>query len=123
MGPASSHRSKMQVFRTARIAKLLPAAALKPTCSFAPLSATIPRTVPMMKREAGTGVIAAGLAITGVGTSTVGVGLIFGGLVQAMARNPSMKEDLFTYALIGIGMVEFFAIIVALIAGLLLYSE
>merc|ERR1712060_643533 len=97
---------------TARVARLLPAAALKPTAFIAPLSATIPQVglgSPMMKRDAGTGVIAAGLAITGVGTSTVGVGLIFGGLVQAMARNPSMKEDLFTYALIGIGMVEFFA--------------
>merc|ERR1712061_843617 len=115
-----------QALRTVRVARLLPTAAFKPMRFTAPLSAVVEQVsfgAPIVKRDAGTGVIAAGLAITGVGTSTVGVGLIFGGLVQAMARNPSMKEDLFTYALIGIGMVEFFAIIVALIAGLLLYSE
>lgn len=39
------------------------------------------------------------------------------------ARNPSMKEDLFTYTLIGMGFLEFLAIVVILIAGLLLYSE
>merc|ERR1711953_1228519 len=111
-----------QALRVARLASIVPSASLKK--STVPLAAVACRTLPMLQqRNAGTGVIAAGLAITGVGTSTVGVGLIFGGLVQAMARNPAFKEDLFTYALIGIGMIEFFAILVALIAGLLLYSE
>merc|ERR1712048_692552 len=111
----------MQALRLARVASIVPSAALK---NSAPLAATACRTLPVLQqRNAGTGVIAAGLAITGVGTSTVGVGLIFGGLVQAMARNPAFKEDLFTYALIGIGMIEFFAILVILFAGLLLYSE
>mmetsp|Transcript_55335 Transcript_55335/g.179442 ORF Transcript_55335/g.179442 Transcript_55335/m.179442 type:complete len:142 (+) Transcript_55335:253-678(+) len=44
-------------------------------------------------------------------------------LCAALARNPSMKEDLFTYTLIGMGFLEFLAIVVILIAGLLLYSE
>merc|ERR1712187_80120 len=112
-----------QSMRLGRLAKIVPAAALRQTTT-APMVATASRTLPVLQqRNAGTGVIAAGLAITGVGTSTVGVGLIFGGLVQAMARNPAFKEDLFTYALIGIGMIEFFAILVILCAGLVLYSE
>jgi len=34
-----------------------------------------------------------------------------------------MKEDLFTYTLIGLGFVEFFAIVVLLFSLMLLYSE
>ena len=52
-----------------------------------------------------------------------GIGQLFAALVVGMARNPSMKEDLFTYTLIGMGFLEFLAIVVILVAGLLLYSE
>ena len=52
-----------------------------------------------------------------------GIGQLFAALVVGMAKNPSMKEDLFTYTLIGMGFLEFLAIFVILIAGLLLYSE
>ena len=36
---------------------------------------------------------------------------------------PSMRDDLFTYTLVGIGFLEFLAIVVILFAMLLLYSE
>jgi len=58
-----------------------------------------------------------------VGGCAQGIGQLFAALVVGMARNPSMKEDLFTYTLIGMGFLEFLAIVVILIAGLLLYSE
>mmetsp|Transcript_99404 Transcript_99404/g.172548 ORF Transcript_99404/g.172548 Transcript_99404/m.172548 type:complete len:126 (-) Transcript_99404:53-430(-) len=125
----------MQALRTVRMANLLPAAALRPSglaCRtfVAPsLQVNMPvqqqkeASAMVVKRNAGASAIAAGIAISGVGMSTVGVGLIFSGLVQGMARNFAYKDDLFTYALIGMGIVEFFAIVTILFAGLLLYSE
>ena len=37
-------------------------------------------------------------------------------LVVSMGRNPSMKDDLFMYTLIGMGFLEFLAIVVILVA-------
>mmetsp|Transcript_69366 Transcript_69366/g.120182 ORF Transcript_69366/g.120182 Transcript_69366/m.120182 type:complete len:130 (-) Transcript_69366:52-441(-) len=129
----------MQALRTARMITLLPASAVRhssATCRtlVAPAlqiytpsqklaEAQVGLGAPVSKRNAGASAIAAGIAISGVGMSTVGVGLIFSGLVQGMARNFAYKDDLFTYALIGMGIVEFFAIVTILFAGLLLYSE
>merc|ERR1719491_2035213 len=111
--------------------KMLPVAALRPGVGARAFVAPALQTnmavqqqiTETQKRNAGASAIAAGIAISGVGMSTVGVGLIFSGLVQGMARNFAYKDDLFTYALIGMGIVEFFAIVTILFAGLLLYSE
>jgi F-type H+-transporting ATPase subunit c len=40
-----------------------------------------------------------------------------------MARNPSMKDDLFTMTMVGLGFVELMAIVCILFAVMLLYSE
>jgi len=78
---------------------------------------------PFAKRHAGVSVLGCAIAMVAVGGCAQGIGQLFAALVVGMARNPSMKEDLFTYTLIGMGFLEFLAIVVILIAGLLLYSE
>merc|ERR1712070_1367766 len=78
---------------------------------------------PLNKRNAGVSVLGCAIAMVAVGGCAQGIGQLFAALVVGMARNPSMKEDLFTYTLIGMGFLEFLAIVVILIAGLLLYSE
>mmetsp|Transcript_44620 Transcript_44620/g.138097 ORF Transcript_44620/g.138097 Transcript_44620/m.138097 type:complete len:130 (-) Transcript_44620:73-462(-) len=78
---------------------------------------------PLSKRNAGVSVLGCAIAMVAVGGCAQGIGQLFAALVVGMARNPSMKEDLFTYTLIGMGFLEFLAIVVILIAGLLLYSE
>merc|ERR1712062_80375 len=78
---------------------------------------------PLSKRNAGVSVLGAAIAVAGLGGGTVGVGLIFAALIVGTARNPSMKEDLVTYTFMGLAFVEFFAIIMVLAFGLLLYSE
>merc|ERR1711971_248671 len=78
---------------------------------------------PLCKRNAGVSVLGCAIAMVAVGGCAQGIGQLFAALVVGMARNPSMKEDLFTYTLIGMGFLEFLAIVVILIAGLLLYSE
>eukprot|EP00933_Yihiella_yeosuensis_P014153 TRINITY_DN1278_c0_g4_i1.p2 TRINITY_DN1278_c0_g4~~TRINITY_DN1278_c0_g4_i1.p2 ORF type:complete len:134 (+),score=34.53 TRINITY_DN1278_c0_g4_i1:79-480(+) len=77
----------------------------------------------LTKRNAGVSVLGCAIAMVAVGGCAQGIGQLFAALVVGMARNPSMKEDLFTYTLIGMGFLEFLAIVVILIAGLLLYSE
>merc|ERR1711869_154077 len=74
-------------------------------------------------RNAGVSVLGCAIAMVAVGGCAGGIGQLFAALVVGIARNPSMKEDLFTYTLIGMGFLEFLAIVVILIAMLLLYSE
>merc|ERR1711971_922645 len=78
---------------------------------------------PLAKRHAGVSVLGCAVAMVAVGGCAQGIGQLFAALVVGMARNPSMKEDLFTYTLIGMGFLEFLAIVVIMMAGLLLYSE
>eukprot|EP00416_Gambierdiscus_australes_P041650 CAMPEP_0171104324 /NCGR_PEP_ID=MMETSP0766_2-20121228/60421_1 /TAXON_ID=439317 /ORGANISM="Gambierdiscus australes, Strain CAWD 149" /LENGTH=120 /DNA_ID=CAMNT_0011564933 /DNA_START=58 /DNA_END=420 /DNA_ORIENTATION=+ len=120
----------MSVLRAARAAHSLPSALTGLRVS--PLSAALPSIKhivpnglgePMGKRNAGVSVLGCAIAMVAVGGCAQGIGQLFAALVVGMARNPSMKEDLFTYTLIGMGFLEFLAIVVILIAGLLLYSE
>nr|ABI14388.1 ATP synthase F0 subunit C [Karlodinium veneficum] len=78
---------------------------------------------PLSKRNAGVSVLGCAITMVAVGGCAQGIGQLFAALVVGMARNPSMKEDLFTYTLIGMGFLEFLAIVVIMMAGLLLYSE
>merc|ERR550514_1819670 len=82
-----------------------------------------PMGVQLGARNAGVSVLGCAIAMVAVGGCGVGTGQLFAALVVGIARNPSMKEDLFTYTLIGMGFLEFLAIVVILIAMLLLYSE
>eukprot|EP00411_Alexandrium_monilatum_P032481 CAMPEP_0175354540 /NCGR_PEP_ID=MMETSP0095-20121207/13008_1 /TAXON_ID=311494 /ORGANISM="Alexandrium monilatum, Strain CCMP3105" /LENGTH=115 /DNA_ID=CAMNT_0016652187 /DNA_START=76 /DNA_END=420 /DNA_ORIENTATION=+ len=58
---------------------------------------------PLGKRHAGVSVLGCAIAMVAVGGCAQGIGQLFAALVVGMARNPSMKEDLFTYTLIGMG--------------------
>merc|ERR1719316_2561969 len=117
------------MFQVSRAARILPAAAPQLT-KFLSSPAVRPATIvpaglgaPTSKRNAGVSVLGCAIAMVAVGGCAQGIGQLFAALVVGMARNPSMKEDLFTYTLIGMGFLEFLAIVVILIAGLLLYSE
>merc|ERR1719270_2288381 len=55
----------------------------------------------MSKRHAGVSVLGCAIAMVAVGGCAQGIGQLFAALVVGMARNPSMKEDLFTYTLTG----------------------
>merc|ERR1719148_435092 len=114
-----------------RAARLLPAACRAPIspvlgAGCAPLGeklAPVGLGAQMVTRNAGVGVLSAGIAVNGVGLCALGLGILFHGLVSGIARNPALKEDLMVYAMIGVGMVEFFAIVILLLSGLLLYTK
>jgi F-type H+-transporting ATPase subunit c len=43
------------------------------------------------------------LKVAGAG---VGIGLVFGSLIEATARNPSLRPQLFAYAILGFALAE-----------------
>eukprot|EP00921_Rhytidocystis_pertsovi_P005322 GHVQ01009194.1.p1 GENE.GHVQ01009194.1~~GHVQ01009194.1.p1 ORF type:complete len:188 (-),score=34.63 GHVQ01009194.1:1270-1833(-) len=72
--------------------------------------------------EGGVATLAAAIALMSVGGCGQGIGALFAALVSGTARNPSIKEELFTYTLIGMGFLEFLSIVCVLFAAVLLYS-
>ncbi|CDJ51414.1 ATP synthase lipid-binding protein, putative [Eimeria brunetti] len=79
----------------------------------------LPRAV---RHEAGVAALSAAVALASVGGVAQGIGSLFAALVSGTARNPSIKEDLFTYTLIGMGFLEFLGIICVMMSAVLLYS-
>jgi F-type H+-transporting ATPase subunit c len=67
-------------------------------------------------------IIGAGIATIGVAGSGAGIGTVFAGLINAYARNPSLKQQLFTYAIMGFALSEAIALFALMIAFLLLYA-
>ncbi|VDP04425.1 unnamed protein product [Soboliphyme baturini] len=66
--------------------------------------------------------IGAGAATAGMAGSGAGIGTIFGSLVIAYARNPALKNNLFSYAILGFALSEAIGLFAMLIAFMLLYA-
>ena len=66
--------------------------------------------------------IGAGAATIGVAGSGVGVGIVFAGLIQGYSRNPSLKQQLFSYAILGFALSEAVALFALMIAFLILFT-
>jgi F-type H+-transporting ATPase subunit c len=47
-----------------------------------------------------------GSAAIGLGGAGIGIGMVFAALIMAVARNPSMRGQLFSYAILGFAFVE-----------------
>ncbi|KAJ4467179.1 ATP synthase A chain subunit 9, partial [Lentinula edodes] len=50
--------------------------------------------------------IGAGLACSGLIGAGVGIGVIFSSLISSTARNPQIRGQLFTYAILGFALAE-----------------
>jgi len=66
--------------------------------------------------------IGAGLSTIGVAGAGVGIGTVFGALVLGTARNPSLKEDLFRYAILGFALCEAIALFALMMSFLILFA-
>jgi F-type H+-transporting ATPase subunit c len=66
--------------------------------------------------------IGAGLATIGLAGAGVGIGTVFGELINAYARNPSLKAGLFQYAIFGFALTEAIALFSLMMAFLILFS-
>jgi len=66
--------------------------------------------------------IGAGAATVGLAGAGAGVGIVFGSLISAIARNPGLTKHLFSYAILGFALTEAIALFVLMIVFLLLFS-
>ena len=62
-----------------------------------------------------------GLATTGLIGAGVGIGVVFGALILGVARNPSLRGQLFSYAILGFAFSEATGLFALMMAFLLLY--
>jgi F-type H+-transporting ATPase subunit c len=63
----------------------------------------------------------AGLATIGLAGAGVGIGTVFGALIQGVARNPSLRGQLFQYAVLGFAFSEATGLFALMMSFLILY--
>lgn len=92
-------------------------------CQYATLAkmTTIPPPSSPVRRYNTLATVGAGIALVSVGGVAQGMGRIFASLIDGTARNPSTKDDLFTYSLIGAGFLEFFGLVCIALSVVLLH--
>uniref|UniRef100_A0A182LWP6 ATPase protein 9 n=1 Tax=Anopheles culicifacies TaxID=139723 RepID=A0A182LWP6_9DIPT len=66
--------------------------------------------------------IGAGAATVGVAGSGAGIGTVFGSLIVGYARNPTLKQQLFSYAILGFALSEAMGLFCLMMAFLLLFA-
>ena len=66
--------------------------------------------------------IGAGLCTIGLVGAGIGIGIVFGSFLNALARNPQLKDELFRYAILGFALTEAIALFALMMAFLILYS-
>merc|ERR1711979_165226 len=64
----------------------------------------------------------AGAATVGVAGSGAGIGSVFGSLVIGYARNPGLKQQLFSYAILGFALSEAMGLFCLMMAFLILFA-
>lgn len=66
-------------------------------------------------------ILGTGLATTGLIGAGVGIGIVFGALILGVARNPTLRGQLFSYAILGFAFSEATGLFALMMAFLLLY--
>lgn len=66
--------------------------------------------------------IGAGSAAIGLVGAGVGIGTVFGSLIEAVARNVALKDQLFSYAVLGFALSEATGLFALMISMLILYT-
>lgn len=66
--------------------------------------------------------IGAGAATVGVAGSGAGIGTVFGSMVVGYARNPSLKQQLFSFTVLGFALSEAMGLFCLMMAFLIIYA-
>lgn len=66
--------------------------------------------------------LGSGLATSGLSGVGAGIGLVFSGLIKGFSWNPSLKDDLFNYAIFGFALTEAIGLFALMLAFMLLYA-
>ncbi|CAM9110899.1 unnamed protein product [Sphacelaria rigidula] len=67
-------------------------------------------------------ILGAGLATIGLTGAGVGIGTVFGALVLGVSRNPTLKDELFKFAILGFALTEAIALFALMMAFLILFA-
>jgi F-type H+-transporting ATPase subunit c len=65
--------------------------------------------------------VGAGLATISLVGAGAGVGIVFGSFLTSIARNPSMKNELFRYAILGFALTEAVGLLGLMVTFLILF--
>lgn len=66
--------------------------------------------------------IGAGLATIALAGAAIGIGLIFGSLIQGTSRNPSLRRELFNIAILAFALTEAMGLFALMMALIFLYA-
>jgi len=66
--------------------------------------------------------IGSGLATIGLTGAGIGVGVVFGFLLESLSRNPNLQKTLFGYAILGFALTEAVGLLALMMAFLILFS-
>jgi F-type H+-transporting ATPase subunit c len=66
--------------------------------------------------------VGAGAAAISLGGSGVGIGVVFGALMIAVSRNPSLDKQLFQYAILGFALTEAIALFGLMVTFIILFG-
>merc|ERR1712002_1066796 len=88
----------------------------------APLTRSLQTTTTSKDIDSAAKFIGAGAATVGVAGSGAGIGSVFGSLIIGYARNPSLKQQLFSYAILGFALSEAMGLFCLMMAFLLLFA-
>lgn len=66
-------------------------------------------------------ILGSGIATVGLVGAGQGIGAVFGALITGVARNPSLRGQLFSYAILGFAFAEATGLFALMMAFLLLY--
>ncbi len=72
--------------------------------------------------ETGAKFIGAGAATIALAGCGAGIGIVFGSLITAVARNPSLTKQLFSYSILGFALTEAIALFAMMIVFLILFA-
>jgi len=71
---------------------------------------------------AGLKMVGGGLSTIALGGACIGAGIVFGQLIAGVARNPSLRPQLFTLAILGFSLVEAVSLFALMISFLILFA-
>lgn len=66
--------------------------------------------------------IGAGLSTIALGGGCIGAGIVFGSLILAVSRNPSLRSQLTGIAILGFSLVEAIALFSLMVSFMLLFA-
>jgi F0F1-type ATP synthase membrane subunit c/vacuolar-type H+-ATPase subunit K len=66
--------------------------------------------------------IGAGLATIALGGAAIGVGIVFGSLINGSSRNPGYSSNLFNTAILGFALTEALGLFSLMMALIFLYA-